>query len=265
MIADLTSKRTLPELVAVYNEACAEIRASYAKIDHVKSKLEEAFISGSFSIRHRHTAVSFDPSDADDAIMEIRHSVWAAIIERTEIKRFLSVRRWEELDRQVRERKMPEVTVESIVQLMSSFTTQFAELLGEAIEEVFDWLRPRHSEHKTNNELEVPHKAILTYMVSRTFGWRVNYHKEQRLTALENVFSALDGKGQVTKSYRSEIENVVSKEGFNGTGETQYFRFKVFGNGNMHLEFKRLDLLDKFNKIAGGRRLRPAENAAAAE
>jgi DNA repair protein RadD len=33
--------------------------------------------------------------------------------------------------------------------------------------------------------------------------------------------------------------------------ETDYFRFKCFGNGNLHLEFLRLDLVERLNAIGG--------------
>lgn len=39
--------------------------------------------------------------------------------------------------------------------------------------------------------------------------------------------------------------------------ETDMFRVKCYINGNIHLEFKRLDLLKKFNAVAGGMSLNP--------
>lgn len=42
-----------------------------------------------------------------------------------------------------------------------------------------------------------------------------------------------------------------------GPGETDLFAFRCCANGNLHLRFRRLDLLARFNQIAGGRRLRP--------
>lgn len=41
-----------------------------------------------------------------------------------------------------------------------------------------------------------------------------------------------------------------------GTGKTDYFRFRCCLNGNLHLEFLRLDLVAKLNAVAGGNRLR---------
>lgn len=47
-----------------------------------------------------------------------------------------------------------------------------------------------------------------------------------------------------------------------GKGETEYFRFKCYHNGNLHLEFKRPDLVQKINAIVGGLTLKGAQEAA---
>jgi hypothetical protein len=39
-------------------------------------------------------------------------------------------------------------------------------------------------------------------------------------------------------------------------GETEYFAFRCFRNHNLHLRFKRPDLVAKINQIAGGNALR---------
>ena len=41
--------------------------------------------------------------------------------------------------------------------------------------------------------------------------------------------------------------------------ETDYFRFKWFKNGNMHLTFKRMDLVAKMNQIAGENLIKQGE------
>jgi len=129
--------------------------------------------------------------------------------------------------------------------------------LEEAVTEVFEYLRPHNSHHKTNTEYEIKNKVILTWMVERGYGktpFRVNYHRDKHLIALENVFLMLDGKG-VVKSYHGELyDGICSTE--DGTGKTPYFKFRCFQNGNLHLEFLRPDLVAKLNAIAGGNRLK---------
>lgn len=134
-------------------------------------------------------------------------------------------------------------------------------MLGEAVEEVFDWLRPRNSRYKTNTEFEIGPKVILAYVVGDVDSWTTHYRVDHRyqkdLVALENVFSALDGRGSIAKgSWQSELADAINQTPVNvGRGETRYFKFRCFKNRNLHLEFKRPDLVDKLNQIAGGMRL----------
>lgn len=85
---------------------------------------------------------------------------------------------------------------------------------------------------------------------------------EERLSALENVFTSLDGRGSVTKNYYSAISTAIKAAPKAETcqGETPYFAFRGFRNGNLHLRIKRLDLLARFNRMAGGANLRPKED-----
>ena len=73
--------------------------------------------------------------------------------------------------------------------------------------------------------------------------------------ALDNIFHRLDGKG-VPSGHRGPLVDAINActEG-NNTAETPYFKARCFLNRNLHLWFKRQDLLDKFNEIAGRNRL----------
>jgi hypothetical protein len=41
----------------------------------------------------------------------------------------------------------------------------------------------------------------------------------------------------------------------NGEGQTEYFRFRSFKNGNLHLWFLRGDLVKEMNSVAGGEKV----------
>ena len=79
--------------------------------------------------------------------------------------------------------------------------------------------------------------------------FRVNYSKDQHILALDSVFSLLDGKGPI-RDYKSPLREAI--DACDGKGETTYFRFKCYRNGNLHLEFKRLDLVKQLNGLAVG-------------
>lgn len=93
-------------------------------------------------------------------------------------------------------------------------------------------------------------------------GWnlgkfRVNHHRQQYITAIDNVFSMIDGHGPA-KTYHGALYDAIA-DSPDGKGETTYFRFKCYLNGNLHLEFIRPDLVARLNIAAGGNRLRTGQ------
>lgn len=89
-------------------------------------------------------------------------------------------------------------------------------------------------------------------------GYRVDWRERQKLVALERVFHALAGDGRMNVAHESELAAAIGTAK-DGVGETSLFAFRAHLNGRLHLRFKRPDLLARFNALAGGQRLRPAE------
>ena len=78
--------------------------------------------------------------------------------------------------------------------------------------------------------------------------------------ALDQVFHLLDGKRQNHESYSGELCDAILAQTGSGKNDfaTTYFKGRCFANGNLHLEFTRMDLVGRFNVIAGGARLQNA-------
>lgn len=272
--SEIAPRRSVSECVAVYEQSVAEIKLACAMIADAERRMNETFTLGESGAIYLsvHGRVSFD--HIEDNLHQIRMQVWRAIVERTEIRRMLSTKRAKELDALLERNRwnnrdqegLPEISVEAVQSLVKSFTAQMGDLLDEAIAEVFEKLRP-HPAHrqtyKTNSEMEIGKRVILSRPVAMGFGhnFDVNSHWDADLTAIENVFNALDGKGQITRGYYSDLSNAIKATPMigNGRGETDLFKFRCCGNGNLHLEFRRLDLLAALNRRAGGKRLRPPE------
>lgn len=267
MSSQITRRQTVTEIVAVYQRAAERIREGFAVLAQAEADLNAAFVldgSGHLYIGdqwHRYP----DFKRPDDTLERLKRDTWRYIVERLELSRFLSVARAEELRQTLEKGELPPITVEAVMEFADSYIAALPDILGEAVGEVFEWLRPRGGTRaarlKTNTELEVPRKVIVGYAVERGWGasaYRVSYYSDPQITALENVFSALDGRGQITRSHRSDLANAINLCGADGRGETRYFRFRCCKNRNLHIEFKRLDLLARLNAIAGGKRLRPA-------
>ena len=256
---DIAERQTLTVMVNTYQLATEEVKTAYQMLEDAQNKLRTAFVDTrgyNFPCNDRNmTEVGEKASTQINK--KIHRDAWNAVVNRMELKKLLSIKRREELEKQLSEGELPELTEDNIRAMFENSAANLQNYLEEAVLEVFEYLRPHGSKLKTNTEFEIRNKVILTWMVEQGYGktpFRVNYHRDKHMIALENVFLMLDGKG-IVKSYHGELyDSICSSE--DGTGKTPYFKFRCCLNGNLHLEFLRPDLVTKLNKIAGGNRLR---------
>lgn len=250
----LACRVTVRALVAAYAQAEAAVVQSFAALRAAEEAVNVAFGNGSDStgihIRHGRGYGFEDPKDTIEAM---RRSAWRAISERLEIRKIMSVARAAELDRELEKGALPEITEATVSAFVLKYAQSLEDLFTEAVREIFNWLRPsangRAAEYKTNRVDLLGPKVVIPYMVDWTMGKpRVNYNRVNDVNALERVFRLLDGAG-TEKGYYSDLYNAMNAD---SSGETAYFTFKAFRNGNVHIAFKRLDLVERVNQIAGG-------------
>lgn len=260
----LVKRATVEDIVAAYRAACETVTRCFTELAEAQRSYADAVLSkhrGFFAFQARHGRGTDFTSDIPLVLANIHRDTWTVIFEKLEVVRFLSSERMKELERQIEDGEMPEITVEAVMSAYTSLCVQLPELSKESVKEAYNILRPRGHTRvgklKTNTELEVGRKVILSSMVGPSWGGklRVSTYGEEQLRTLERVMRMLDGKGTFTEQYHSAIW--AEMDAGNASGETEFFKFKGCKNGNMHLEFKRLDLLAKLNEIAGGKNLRP--------
>jgi len=260
---EMVPRSTVEEIVRVYERSEREIRQGCALIFGAEKALTAAFsIGGTYGIDFRQedcrSRLDFDKPDL--AIAYLRKQIWGVLVDRLEVRRLMSMKKAKELSAWLeKESGKEQITVDSVLGFFRYYVENLDDMLREQVEEVFELLRPRNSQLVTNSKYEIGPKVILHYWVTQRSrfeqGARVRYDRSSEYVALENVFLALDGRGSISKGYRTELERAISETG--PEGETTYFKYRACANGNLHLEFKRKDLLLKFNRMAGGKRLRP--------
>lgn len=259
MSEELMKRTTITEMVNAWRVSVEEIRQAYALLQGAEERLKSVFMPESYLFdlsRDRYDRSRYDKPD--ELIKDLKKDAWRALLDRMELRRFLSVQRTKELDTQLETGEgLPEIEETQILAMMQETLTNIPNLIEEAVKEVFDYLRPPHSKYKTNTEFEIGKRVVLAWALEGRHGggFYVNHYREANIRAIDNVFHALDGKGMV-KTHRGPLIDAICqcKE---RQGETVYFKFRCFRNQNLHLEFKRLDLVDKLNQVAGGLRLKP--------
>lgn len=259
---DIAKRETLSAMIGTYQQATRSIEEAYAMLESAEKSLRSVFLDAPgyrFSTNERN-CTEVGKKASDEIVAKLKKDAWGVIVERMELRRLLSIKRRTELDSQIDKGELPELTEENVLSLFEASAANVNTYLEEAVHEVFDFLRPPQSRYKTNTEFELGKRVILTWQVEK--GWsrgkfRVNYHREKYLTALDNVFHMIDGRGPI-KSYHGPLYDAIT-DSPDGTGKTDYFKFRCCINGNLHLEFLKPDLVARLNAIAGGNRLRTDE------
>lgn len=266
----VAKRTTLSELCKEWARSEADIRQAFGLIHEAEARLE-AVLGGdsrNLSIQSHGSYLNF--AEPDDALSDLKRSVWAALADRMELRTMMSLARVRELDEQIKTGEgLPPMDYTSVLATLITVLDKRNDFLKEKVHECYQWLRPagwHRTDYKTNQKSAaagVGMKVILTYACSRSYqrnsAFEISYGSRDRFRAIDQVFHLLDGKEQ-PRSHNGELCDAVVAQtsGTNNTFETEYFRGRCFANQNVHLEFRREDLVGKFNLLAGGANLKEA-------
>ncbi len=108
--------------------------------------------------------------------------------------------------------------------------------------------------YRSNDPFKVAPKVVMEYMVGLRFSGGLELRgysgaASERINDIDRVFKVLDGKQHQPRALETAM-NAAFKDG--DVFEDDYFKARAFKNGNLHLWFKRADLLEKANKLIAG-------------
>ena len=255
-----------------YQQATAELRRLFDGVRAAGERLQAAFARADAD--HKGTwnrfevSIEFDNArvyrydDGRDPYAEVfgkmKRRAWQMLVDHLGIKALMSVKKRADFERQLEAGELPDISEETILGVILGLAGQAKDFAAEAVGEVFEILRPQTAnwdrQYKTNDVFRVGRRVILTWMVRTRWGggFEVNYQREAQVNAIDGVFHLLDGKG-VLKERRGPLAQAINATGKDGKGETDYFKFRCFKNGNLHLEFKNLELVKQLNQLGTGR------------
>lgn len=257
-------EQTATHMAREFSEATTDIARAIAALRAATKRLDAAFRTRDDDDRDWSrfgVDIEFRRDRCRDAAELQKHmerEAWGVLVDKLGIKNVMSVAKRKAFDEQLDRGELPPVCEQTITAILLGLAGQAQDFAKEAAREVFDILRPRGhwgGEYKTNNAFRVGRRVILVNRVEFGYrgGFRCNYHYEQELTAIDGIFHLLDGKGVMRENKGPLISAINATDGSKThCGETEYFRFKCFKNRNLHLEFKRLDLVKQLNGLAAG-------------
>jgi len=256
---ELIEHQTITAIVENVELAKADVRKAFDLLKGAKARLNAVLGHSNYydtiiPSGSRWDDYTFNGQGTDEALKLITQNAWTYILAQTGLNHFMTQKRQTELREQIKNNELPPLTVENIVGTLQGLAGKIDGLLLESVKEVFEWLRPWRSELKTNQKWKVGPKVIITYGCERNYsgGFRLNCRDDGHFRALGNVFSLLDGKGvlKYPDDFYSRFNEGMKAAGRGDKHEDEYFQCKCFGNRNLHIKFKRLDLVAKLNKTA---------------
>jgi len=255
---ELVPTATVASVCQAYADSRADVLEAFCLLNQTQTRLRTVLVN-----EYPHFLPSnwyLSEHSGEECVKQLRREAWGYIYRKTRVWEVCSIKQRDGLERELSDGQLPEVTELNVLAFLQKLQDNLPDMFEQALTEVFDWLRPQRgwgAEYKTNNRFEVGKKVILGYCVDQPWGhhYHVYYGKYQHLQALDNVFHLLDGHG--IARHPNDIVTAINAAGDDGGQqcETEYFQCKWYANGNLHITFKRLDLVKELNKHAGARGL----------
>lgn len=265
-MSNLLPRHTIDSLVQTHDQAQQLVKEALDKLEQVRLLLTSVQGDKLPILFSSHTDFQYLSPDTvkraqADAEKGLRGQCWKHALGLVGIREIMGRGDAEKFDKQFESGTLPDFTAQNVLATLRGLSSESAELATTAIREAFDYLRPRWGDYKTNQKYKVGRRVILSGVsVSRGY---VNHYREPDIRSIDKAFHVLDGKRPPV--YPAGLVTAIRAASLAGeaTAATEYFQCKWFKNGNMHVEFLRLDLLAELNRIgAGGRMEMPGEEAA---
>lgn len=242
-------------LVKNYKDAINDVKTAFALLERASKTLQTTF-------GENYASFSLVPQMRYESTYEAMHKyikkeAWRTLIDRFEFKKFMSSKKINKLDESLASNTIPDIEVSTVLEIIEGMSNDIQDNLVDMVREVMDILTPgknqwdKYATNKKNSISKLGNKVILEWCIEFFYDrFQVTETGYKRLMCIEKVFHTLDGKG-VPKGYRSPLIDAINATRFESpAGETDYFIYKCHKNNNLHLEFKRIDLVDQINLLA---------------
>lgn len=273
MVTGLIPEINVANVARAYEVAKLLVKEAYDKLEKADQILKETFGD--------HTYISAMPSNynysREGVLGEMNKNAWAQFIKWINIESIMSAKDAEELTSKIynsnsyknaykkQEEKLSEFSYEELQNTIMSAIQNSNEIFKKAIAEVWDMCTPgKHTygqmlKTNKNNGAEIGKYVILENMVEGHYyhqkdlkhtHWRISHNQEKMLHQLDKVFHLLDGK-QYDPRGNTLVAKITTTSTDINVVETEYFTCKLFFNENLHIVFKRPDLVAKINASVG--------------
>lgn len=232
--------------------------ASFQRARHLEEEAKQQLLEAGRMLRAAAPLMSdfnLSKNDADrlDDRQYVDAKVWDSLIRSTELNHLMDKTAKDELRQQLIT-DPPEFTEDTAYSTIEKFASEAGMIFRRGIAEMFSNLDRRFRSH---TGWKIGSRVILDHAFNEFGSW--SYYRDHRSTLqdIERTFLILDGRKPVSDylGIVGEIDRARSQWGFGSARQTEvqseFYTVRIFKNGNMHLWFKRDDLVTLANRMIG--------------
>jgi len=261
----------IERLVIEYETACELAREAfkatqakqsfYSYIDNVNK--DENNVTGEF-----YSVVTLDKTytaeDLNEELAKLRRGYWSLVLDTDEFKKLLTNEAIQKLNRQISAAQSMELNYSNIKMLLTAVYANRDEMLIDSIISIFKKITRYHMNEystnihyydgwKTNDAYRINKKIIIPisfkfdkFDFGTTYGTSEVSYRHINIKVKDWINDIIKALQLIDPAVNNEFKAINERE-----FENEWLRFKMFYNGNIHVWFNDLKLLDKFNYICG--------------
>lgn len=196
-------------------------------------------------------------------VRSLKKCAWYKVFQLTNISNLVSAGVRQEFDNLMYENQNMAFSHDNIIRILETIYLNRGNILQQCVEEAFDHMTKYYAENRvhvegwlTNDCYKVNKRVIFPYAIDTFFSTpSIKWGEQTKLDDIDRGLAYLQGLSleQVPVTMTKALINVFKeqKEGSYGKKiDSTYFEMKVYKKGTLHLLFKDLDLLERFNYAA---------------
>jgi hypothetical protein len=199
--------------------------------------------------RSDYSLVSQAVSSLPDLMKTVDAGGWQWLMSESGLRTFMDAETRHKWDEGLTNGDAPDLTPANIAATFRTMYDNRGSMFEQGVVKAFKGLS---WDYKTNLPQKFGKRLVMTYLC---YAYGMNHNKTDQLDDLVRVLSVVDGKPE--PDHRDGMYRVLSRthspqsgvKGWPKVAETDYMTVKLFKNGNGHITFKRLDMVDKLNAI----------------
>lgn len=187
-----------------------------------------------------------DDADVQKALRQgVDSAAWQYLMHESGLRSLMDAKARQDWDKAVMTGDIPELNEANVRSTFRMLHDSRGEIFERGIIACFKSLA---WDYKTNLPQKFGKRIVMEYLTGSS-----SYNKADQLDDLMRVMHVLDGKPE--PDHRGGTYSLLNKAGLNGwparpgIAENDYVHIRTFKNHNGHVTFKRLDLVDKMNRI----------------